>query len=318
MTSATIMDRLLERKLSGSGLMPTTSKPKSSKQPGYLPMLCYLPLVALALIMVLYYGFYVRDTLTRITAYQLLHEQQLQQDLHSHRPHQLHGLQSQLRHQQQRQPHRMPYQEVEVHQPQHRTHPLQRRYEQQAQQEPTKTLVMYIFANADPQYLTNLRYFVEHGVVESEEVDYIIVVQDSSSKEDIQLPDLPGNAQYISHKNECYDWGTFGWLLLQSGEVNYAMYKYYVFLNSSVKGPFMPAYLWDEMHWTEAFTGSLTDTVKLVGPTISCVGVPFAANISNEWRKVAHVQSYAMATDQKGLQILINDGKVRREWHRAL
>lgn len=24
---------------------------------------------------------------------------------------------------------------------------------------------------------------------------------------------LPPNARYITHRNECYDWGTLGWLL---------------------------------------------------------------------------------------------------------
>ena len=27
------------------------------------------------------------------------------------------------------------------------------------------------------------------------------------------LPLLPRNARYVMHANECYDWGTFGWLL---------------------------------------------------------------------------------------------------------
>lgn len=28
-----------------------------------------------------------------------------------------------------------------------------------------------------------------------------------------QLPVLPANARYMHHANECYDWGTFGWVL---------------------------------------------------------------------------------------------------------
>jgi hypothetical protein len=24
---------------------------------------------------------------------------------------------------------------------------------------------------------------------------------------------LPPNARYVTHRNECYDWGTLGWLL---------------------------------------------------------------------------------------------------------
>ena len=40
----------------------------------------------------------------------------------------------------------------------------------------------------------------------------------------------------------CYDWGTFGWLLMHSGHVEYKRYRYFFFINSSVRGPFMPPY----------------------------------------------------------------------------
>ena len=50
----------------------------------------------------------------------------------------------------------------------------------------------------------------------------------------------------------CYDWGALGWLL-DSGRVDTSKYKFFVFLNSSIRGPFLPAfwpvYLWpDGMH----------------------------------------------------------------------
>lgn len=180
-----------------------------------------------------------------------------------------------------------------------------------------RTLVSYIFADADPQYYHNLVYFVEKGVTKEPFVDYIIVIQQTQSLKGLQLPTLPYNARYIMHTNECYDWGTFGWLLFHSGEVDYNAYAYFIFVNSSVRGPFKPSYLPDSIHWTKAFTDRLTDDVKLVGPTISCVGVPFNANQSNEWRRVAHVQSYALATDMVGLRLLINDGNVSLTRHSA-
>lgn len=57
-----------------------------------------------------------------------------------------------------------------------------------------------------------------------------------------KLPDLPSHAAYVRHQNECYDWGSYGWLLLQTGFVNIAKYRYFFFVNSSVRGPFLPAY----------------------------------------------------------------------------
>ena len=55
------------------------------------------------------------------------------------------------------------------------------------------------------------------------------------------LPDLPSNAQYVFHDNLCYDWGTFGWGL-SSAVSDISSYSYFVFLNSSVRGPHLPAY----------------------------------------------------------------------------
>ena len=38
---------------------------------------------------------------------------------------------------------------------------------------------------------------------------------------DTQLPPLPDNVRAVEHVNECYDWGTFGWVrsLVVSGVV---------------------------------------------------------------------------------------------------
>lgn len=60
--------------------------------------------------------------------------------------------------------------------------------------------------------------------------------------QEAQLPELPAHATYVTHKNKCYDWGSYGWLLLQTGYVNSAQYRYFFFINSSVRGPFIPAY----------------------------------------------------------------------------
>ena len=53
---------------------------------------------------------------------------------------------------------------------------------------------------------------------------------------------LPKNVRVRNHTNECYDWGTFGWLL-RSGEVAVEKYKYFILLNSSVRGPYLPPYV---------------------------------------------------------------------------
>lgn len=80
-------------------------------------------------------------------------------------------------------------------------------------------------------------------------------------------------------------------------------YKYFILINSSVRGPFLTAYAKDALHWTRPFTDKLTPSVKLVGSTINCGG-------SHEHPPEPHVQSYVVATDAVGLQVLLDTGKV--------
>ena len=150
------------------------------------------------------------------------------------------------------------------------------------------------------------------------------------------MPRLPRNARYIIHRNECFDWGTIGWLL-KSGQVAIHDFKYVVIMNSSVRGPFLPLYYkvgsyspctmllllmqsddsaverlltcWycdklisglsqTETHWTTLYTSRINDTIKLVGSTINCQPVYWRSNPANKVRHNPHVQSYVVATDQ--------------------
>ncbi len=95
--------------------------------------------------------------------------------------------------------------------------------------------------------------------------------------------------------------GAFGWLLQRSGEVNYKDYKYFIFINSSVRGPYLPAYI-DSSTWTQAFTSQFTDTIKLVGSSINCEKTHWKGDTKGKTRHNAHVQSYAIATDRYVLQ----------------
>ena len=65
--------------------------------------------------------------------------------------------------------------------------------------------------------------------------------QDKGLFDSSTLPALPHNARYVFHENRCYDWGTFGWAI-NEGQVDAAKYRAFVFINSSVRGPFLPAY----------------------------------------------------------------------------
>jgi hypothetical protein len=64
------------------------------------------------------------------------------------------------------------------------------------------------------------------------------------------------------------------------------------------------------VHWSDVLFSKLSDTVKLVGPTINCEGAPEKGDVAAPWRKNPHVQSYLVATDQVGLSVLLQDQNV--------
>jgi len=165
-----------------------------------------------------------------------------------------------------------------------------------------RILVLYVWANIDVQVLGNLEFFVRHGVSASQPIDYYFILQkvNNTPVDESRLPRLPSNAHYLQHENECYDIGTFGWFFSQN-IVNTTLYKYFIFMNSSIRGPFfVPYFATEGTSWFEIFTKRITDEIKLVGPTINCEQMP-------------HVQSYLMVTDQVGFSILNgNQSKIFR------
>lgn len=114
------------------------------------------------------------------------------------------------------------------------------------------TLVVYVYGQGDPEYTNNFNYFLLQAVRDDDRCEYIILVQYDEHQQDLSLPKLPQSAKYVFHKSACFEWGAFGWLLA-SGHVNWYKYKYFMLLTSAVRGPFMPAYLRDSMHWTQPF-----------------------------------------------------------------
>jgi len=162
---------------------------------------------------------------------------------------------------------------------------------------PTRVLIIYVYARTHVLSEDNLKLFIRTSVSNIHDADYYFILQqfDNITIDETTLPMLPYNAHYIQHENECYDTGIVGWFLSQ-GIVNKNKYRYFIFLNSSVRGPFIVSY-YDSLTWYTIFTRRLNDHVKLVGCTISC-------------QVAAHVQSYLWALDLKGLNLLLDSGTV--------
>ena len=190
-------------------------------------------------------------------------------------------------------------------------------------------LLIYVYADTHQHAYGNLKYFVETAVREKDGVDYIFILQQVHNKEinEKEMPPLPqGNAFYFQHENRCFDFGTIGWFIEKyttgnpwkklisptkdsdHRKFNLTQYKYFIFMNSSVRGPFFPPYFLQFLtdyeqefnqvfYWYYIFTKRINERVKLVGCTLSCT-VPL------------HIQSYFLTTDFIGLSILLESGGI--------
>ncbi len=145
---------------------------------------------------------------------------------------------------------------------------------------------------------------------ENDGCTYLIVMQGAEQAAPRFLPKLPPNARFVHHANECFDIGTVGWVLnTHLSEAQLQQYDYFIWMNPSVRGPFMPAYLRGSMHWTEPLLSKLRGDVKLVGPTISCEHATIGPAVNK-----AHVQTYVVATDREGMAVLRRSGTVFNCW----
>lgn len=186
-----------------------------------------------------------------------------------------------------------------------------------------KTLVTYAYAeglgNGGKIDVYNFRYFLKVAVASNtpgtediyNRVDYNIVVSGSSCTPCEET--LPG----ILRKSYRTDWvrvlykENFG---MDFGGYNVSIswvkrhfgldkYKYYVFINSSMRGPFMPKWTPRTFHYTEALTNFFKEEakVKLAGSYVTCLP-------QLEPQPGPILESLFFAVDHHSLRWLISDG----------
>lgn len=150
----------------------------------------------------------------------------------------------------------------------------------------TPTLVIYVFSSVN----SNVLFFIRHGIFKSSYVKFILVC---NGDDKIDVPDF---VHYVTRPNIGYDFG--GWSEIIHMKVNDKLliddYQYFILLNSTVRGPFVPPYI-KYCDWTQLFTKWINSETKLVGTTL---GV---------FEHMSHIQSMCMVTDRTGLNIGIQE-----------
>jgi SAM-dependent methyltransferase len=147
-----------------------------------------------------------------------------------------------------------------------------------------KTLVLYVFH----EYNDRVTSFFKHALFEDPAVDFIVIVNNKAIEVSV-----PSYVRVLKRDNVGYDFGGWSDGLLTDGL--YKNYESFIFVNSSVVGPFLKG----GGRWTDLYLGGLTGNIKLFGSTINTCMQPLI---------YSHVQSYIFALRRTALEHLISCG----------
>tara|TARA_B100000989_G_scaffold70301_1_gene49178 strand:+ start:1208 stop:2125 length:918 start_codon:yes stop_codon:yes gene_type:complete len=154
----------------------------------------------------------------------------------------------------------------------------------------SKIAIVYAFYQTD-NALENVDFFRRHAVHDCKNYDYWFVV--NGDKADFVLP-KQSNVKVLYRRNRGGDFAAWSYAL---SKMDLARYDAFIFLNDTVRGPFLPRYL-TMKYWPYYFTRQLDARIKLTGASVN--------KMLHESANQEHVQSMAFATDKVGLRVLLD------------
>jgi lipopolysaccharide biosynthesis protein len=167
-----------------------------------------------------------------------------------------------------------------------------------------RTLVIYAYFEVSTIHRGNLSHFLARGIppVDSGTEVLIVVSGERSASEnefDYNVHSyLYPNLRFLYRENIDFDFGAWSAGLSAEAALSSALalssFDYYVFMNASVRGPFLSNASAFVADWTTLLTSYIDTKTKLVGTTFNCHTGP------NGW----HLQSMVLATDNIGVHML--------------
>lgn len=153
----------------------------------------------------------------------------------------------------------------------------------------TKYCILITYAYFETEMAKkNLNFFIHNGVFDVSNVYYNFIIKSINCSINIPQQD---NIKVHYTENKGYDFAAYSYSVKHT---NNKEYDYYIFLNDTVRGPFVPRYI-PKSHWFHCFIQFLNEKTKLVGATIN----------RKEYNNTPkHVQSMCFATDLKGIKML--------------
>ena len=149
----------------------------------------------------------------------------------------------------------------------------------------TKILVLYAFHI----YNERVEHFIKHAIFKDPMFDFVIICNERTIE--VSVPDY---VVVLKRDNKGYDFGAWSEGLLDNDR--YMAYDYFVFVNSSVIGPYLPdGYT---RPWPYRLLDGLKGNTRLFGSTINTICDPV---------NHSHVQSFAFVMDREALEHLISE-----------
>jgi len=199
------------------------------------------------------------------------------------------------------------------------------------------TLIIYsYFEDHDPAKPAkqNFEFFVEVGMtplVNHPHVHFLVIV--NGDEFTVKLPEANNIVVHRRARNfgmdVCAYKETFplvddGTIKLPGGH-KFEKYRYFVIMNASVRGPFMP---WGvRVHWLDHFLMQITARDKLVGTSINCLGPRHDPQLPGRTHSQMHLQSMFLVMDYmifplirlhlpcaSGWEIPAYEGEVKFTW----
>ena len=156
------------------------------------------------------------------------------------------------------------------------------------------TLVLYVFH----EYNEIVKHFINKAIFKDDKVDFLLICN-NENKIEIDKPDY---VKIIYRKNEGYDFGGWSYGLITNNL--YKNYENFIFVNSSVIGPFLKPE--NNSKWTDIFINGLTNDIKIFGSSINtCCDCSF---VTDRFNPASHVQSYLFSMNIDTVDFLINKG----------
>lgn len=165
-------------------------------------------------------------------------------------------------------------------------------------------VLFYSYYEKNDLYRENFKYFLKN-VVEKEDMDFYIIVNGDCS---VSLPKKK-NVKIIRRKNIGFDFGAYSHCITHH---LHRQYDYYIFMNSSVRGPIPP-----NTDWRNKFKSLFKKDVRLVGVSINMLEREDLIRNGNVWAydatqgksMLTHVQSMFFILDRKGFLYLRDEKK---------